>query len=257
MCYKQLGYFTFLGIGLLYQNIIMKTYLIIALLLISSSLNAQNQFKIIYHSILNADRDISKALQGSGLSLEKIRFVNKISNSTVKVGALLVDGSKSSFRYFDTFVPEKYKEYVAPVPQSEWDLMSFYIKDRKNGEFYIVKGNLAKNTIVVDELKKYHDWKLVPGDSIINDYPCKKAVHGKLGHEAWYTPKIPLPEGPEVFGGLPGLIVLLRLDQEERYLILHKIESKDFDTSAFDKGIHNKTISYEDYLNSYMGGLYK
>ncbi len=56
------------------------------------------------------------------------------------------------------------------------------------------------------------DWKLVSGDSIINNMPCKKATCYYAGRKyiAWYTEKIPLPYGPYVFQGLPGLIMDVR-----------------------------------------------
>ncbi len=56
------------------------------------------------------------------------------------------------------------------------------------------------------------DWKLLPGDSIINHMPCKKATCCYAGRKyiAWYTETIPLPYGPYVFQGLPGLIMDIR-----------------------------------------------
>jgi len=56
------------------------------------------------------------------------------------------------------------------------------------------------------------DWQLLPGDSTINNMPCKKATCCYAGRKyiAWYTDKISLPYGPYVFQGLPGLIMDIR-----------------------------------------------
>lgn len=56
------------------------------------------------------------------------------------------------------------------------------------------------------------DWQLLRGDSVINNMPCKKASCYYAGREyiAWYTESIPLPYGPYVFQGLPGLIMDIR-----------------------------------------------
>lgn len=56
------------------------------------------------------------------------------------------------------------------------------------------------------------DWHLQPGDSIINNLPCKKATCYYAGRQyiAWYTEDIPLPYGPYIFQGLPGLVMYIR-----------------------------------------------
>ena len=53
------------------------------------------------------------------------------------------------------------------------------------------------------------DWKLIPGDSTICEYACKKATTHLHGREytVWYTPEIPISEGPWKLSGLPGLIL--------------------------------------------------
>lgn len=54
------------------------------------------------------------------------------------------------------------------------------------------------------------DWKIqqVP-DTIINSYSCKQARLNFRGREytAWFSPEVPINDGPWKFMGLPGLIV--------------------------------------------------
>lgn len=54
-------------------------------------------------------------------------------------------------------------------------------------------------------------WKLEKGDSVINQVHCQKASCSYAGRDyvAWYAESIPLPYGPYIFGGLPGLIMKL------------------------------------------------
>ncbi len=54
-------------------------------------------------------------------------------------------------------------------------------------------------------------WQRVAGDTVIQEMPCHKATCSFSGRQyvAWYTEQIPLPYGPYLFGGLPGLIVEL------------------------------------------------
>ena len=53
------------------------------------------------------------------------------------------------------------------------------------------------------------DWKLSEESSIINGFSCKKATANYLGRNwiVWYTEDIPLPIGPWMLWGTPGLIV--------------------------------------------------
>jgi GLPGLI family protein len=67
----------------------------------------------------------------------------------------------------------------------------------------------TKKYIIEDTLRKL-SWKLNDDTMVIKSYHCKKAVtKNKQGDNitAWYTEEIPIPSGPEQFGGLPGLIL--------------------------------------------------
>lgn len=72
-------------------------------------------------------------------------------------------------------------------------------------------------------------WVLSDEEKAIGEYICKKAVqYGYVGSgfnsvkqvvtEAWYTPQVPLPIGPQEFIGLPGMIVEVK-SKNSRYLL--------------------------------------
>ena len=65
---------------------------------------------------------------------------------------------------------------------------------------------------VQDTISSLFDWKLEEGDTIICEYPCKKATTTFRGRDwtVWYTLDIPYNDGPWRFGGLPGLILSAR-----------------------------------------------
>lgn len=56
------------------------------------------------------------------------------------------------------------------------------------------------------------DWQLLTGDSLVNNVACKRATCHYAGRTyiAWYAESIPLPYGPYIFQGLPGLIMDIR-----------------------------------------------
>ena len=86
--------------------------------------------------------------------------------------------------------------------------------------FFVTLTDLTKQQTTVqayDVLRSYEytyptphmEWHLIPGDTLIQNRPCKKATCTFAGRNyvAWYTESIPLPYGPYLFGGLPGLIM--------------------------------------------------
>lgn len=63
------------------------------------------------------------------------------------------------------------------------------------------------------------EWQLTGDKKIINSYNCQKATGTFRGrtYEAWFTPDIPIKEGPYKFGGLPGLILEIS-DTDKHYV---------------------------------------
>lgn len=52
-------------------------------------------------------------------------------------------------------------------------------------------------------------WKIEPETKMIESYFCKKATgkYKNRHYTAWFTETIPIPDGPYVFKGLPGLVL--------------------------------------------------
>lgn len=66
-----------------------------------------------------------------------------------------------------------------------------------------------KKYIITDTLRQ-QPWKLSDDTATVLGHPCKKAMMTSPRGEkviAWYSSDIPLPIGPEQFGGLPGAVL--------------------------------------------------
>ena len=59
------------------------------------------------------------------------------------------------------------------------------------------------------------EWQILPDTQEILSYLCQKAETNFRGrrYEVWFSPEIPLSEGPWKFNGLPGLIMRVADDQ--------------------------------------------
>jgi GLPGLI family protein len=104
-----------------------------------------------------------------------------------------------------------------------------------NNEEILYKNNQDKEYIrtssmfdgayrIVDSLPNYQ-WKVSKETKLIGKYLVIKAVgveeikdkKGKITKQeiiAWFTPQIPVGTGPELYGGLPGLIMEIKIDNE-------------------------------------------
>ena len=74
----------------------------------------------------------------------------------------------------------------------------------------LVYDKVFRHVFAYEPLHKVN-WSLSKESKMIGKYLCYKAIgfYGQRKFVAWYTPEVPIPEGPYTFKGLPGLIVAL------------------------------------------------
>jgi GLPGLI family protein len=68
----------------------------------------------------------------------------------------------------------------------------------------------GKGFIILDSIS--FEWEFHTDRKQIGDYDCNKAtvIHNGLAIEAWYSEDIPIFDGPDIYSGLPGLILELK-----------------------------------------------
>lgn len=141
----------------------------------------------------------------------KGKITNKQKIVTNYIGTLLLNDTISAWG-------EEIAKTNKPVKNDSVNQILVY----KPMSFIIFK-NIAKNQIIFtqkagfleDKINVFSDtmdmfkWTLLKEQMTINNYKCKKAVciHRGRKYEAWYTPEIPINNGPWKFGNLPGLII--------------------------------------------------
>jgi GLPGLI family protein len=89
-------------------------------------------------------------------------------------------------------------------------------KNRNAGTVSSVYNAFADNLICEQQIKEFRDWAVTDETDTIFDYPCRKAKVSYAGrnYSAWFTPDIPVSDGPWKFHGLPGLI--LKVEDDEK-----------------------------------------
>lgn len=121
---------------------------------------------------------------------------------------------------------------------------------------YPTKGSSLVQEYIGGGGKRYIDnrakqnWAMTGDTGDIAGYECHKATCNFRGRDyvAWYTEEIPIPRGPHLFTGLPGLIVkLTSIDGDYDFtLIGFQKVSKSFPMNITDKKNIEK-ISREDF----------
>lgn len=140
---------------------------------------------------------------------------------------------------------------------------------------YIKQGNImGKDFVIKDELPEY-EWKLLNETKKIGKYNCFKAIYvpeikqdeqevtqeeateaaesGLLNMmddydptiSAWYTPEIPISNGPGDFHGLPGLIIEVQ-ENDTTILLTELVLNPDQDLKL-KKPKAGKEMSQEDF----------
>lgn len=100
-------------------------------------------------------------------------------------------------------------------------------------------------------------WQISAETQTINDIFTQKAklYFGGRNYEAWFSPSIPIPEGPYIFKGLPGLIIRISDDKNNYSWELTSISERADATPIHYNPKALDWIKRKDmiYLNTYDG----
>ncbi|HEX4852506.1 MAG TPA: GLPGLI family protein [Puia sp.] len=106
-----------------------------------------------------------------------------------------------------------------------------------------------KKYLIEDSLPK-QNWKLENETKMILGHNCKKAKTINRDSSkvvAWYTEDIQTPSGPEQYGGLPGMILELDINDAEFVFTALEIKTKDFDKSLVKAPTEGKKITPKEF----------
>lgn len=101
--------------------------------------------------------------------------------------------------------------------------------------------SVARDKFRYEQNLNQFDWEIEEGIKKIYGYQVQKATTKFAGRDyiAWFTPEIPISDGPYKFNGLPGLILKVR-DTEDHYVFeltqferVEEPEDIEFDSKTF------------------------
>jgi GLPGLI family protein len=93
------------------------------------------------------------------------------------------------------------------------------------------------------------EWKFTGNNRIVLGYNCQEAIKDDNGKKinAWFTTMIPVSSGPAGFTGLPGLILLVDIDNGKRIITARTIDTEFKVEALLVKPDEGKKVSQEEY----------
>jgi GLPGLI family protein len=106
----------------------------------------------------------------------------------------------------------------------------------------------GKKFLVTGAPQEY-SWKLTGETKQVGDYLCQKAVFQDSIENilVWFTPMIPVSAGPNQYGGLPGMILYVNINDGERVITATEINQKEIEAASIEKPTEGKEISREEF----------
>lgn len=202
----------------------MRKWMFIATVLCLQTIEAQRLYSEVGDIYEKSKRTVvDNAKLGAFYELKFRKDSTKLNDYTEAQTVLMISDNYLLFGDYNRLAFDSINDYLAA---SKRNARNDQARDewmeaiKKWTYFFVTLTDLTKQQTTVqayDVLRSYEytyptphmEWHLIPGDTLIQNRPCKKATCTFSGRNyvAWYTESIPLPYGPYLFGGLPGLIM--------------------------------------------------
>jgi GLPGLI family protein len=116
-------------------------------------------------------------------------------------------------------------------------------------ETAVEKIDFMGRTFLVEGSEEPIAWKMTTERSEFLGYLCMKAtaMRDSTTLEAWFTPEIPVPAGPDSYGGLPGLVLVLNIDDGQRTFVAKELSLEELPEGAIAAPKKGKRVTREEY----------
>ena len=107
---------------------------------------------------------------------------------------------------------------------------------------------LGKKFLIKGELPEMQ-WKITGEQKKVLDFVCQKAQYTKdsVTTIAWFTPQIPISNGPDMYGQLPGMILEMSMEEGKRTITATKVDFGEFDKAVLAAPNKGKKVSREEF----------
>ncbi len=128
-----------------------------------------------------------------------------------------------------------------------WGADNLFYKNLETGKKVQKQDLMGKTFLIEDDLDAYK-WKVTGNSLKILDYQCMEAsaVDGERVIKAWFTPQIPVSNGPAAYGQLPGLILKVDINDGKQVFLAKSVEL-DAEFESFEQPAKGKKVTQAEF----------
>lgn len=122
------------------------------------------------------------------------------------------------------------------------------LKNLNNQKFVNSRDFLGKKFLIKGDLEPIK-WKITGEQKQILDFICQKATYTKdtTVVEAWFTPQIPVSNGPDMHDQLPGMILMVSMEGGKRTITATEVNFDKNDPSVFEEPAKGKKVNRDEF----------
>jgi len=242
----------------------MKNWIVLLIGLFASGNNLYAQYfnYVSEYANLNKYTVIDSAYLKCSYKLTYLKDSLKPNDSSTDLQILLI--GKSISKYYSQYALD-YNLFIVDYLKKGHDTYP-NIKEKGAWRYEVFKNypqgketvtdiaSMLQGNYIYEEDLPVLKWKILNEKQAILAYNCQKAIVSFRGREyiAWFTPDIPIPNGPWKFDGLPGLILKLS-DTKNNFVY----ECTGLERLKTKKAIKFYKVEYTKLSRSNLNKLYQ
>jgi GLPGLI family protein len=223
----------------------MKIHVILLLLLIPYVMVSQNKGTITFTETVKFNLDVPEGMEDMFAKVPKQRSSNKV---------LYYHGDQSLYK--NIYSDEEDEDMSFSSDEGSMQI-EFKVAepdnqvycDHHDGLRIMKQDFLGKNFLVEGEIEIY-PWKIGTERRKILDYVCMNAtaeVDTATRIMAWFTTDIPASMGPAEYHGLPGMILAVELNENERITVATDISFEAPEDGIIAPPTKGKKVSHDEF----------
>lgn len=209
---------------------------------------AKYTYKFVYETTYQPKKNDSKKY-----TEDMVLLTDTKSSIYVSPTKIIIDSIRKEYKA-KGFSPHQLNQIKKKYPKNN---IHFLIKKTKNK--FTIQSLVTIYTIEYTQKTPNFNWKIKNKTIKILGYTCQLATTRYKGrdYEAWFCPKIAIPDGPYKFAKLPGLIFKIYDTQKQYEFVLKAIvkENKYFPKLATKSVIKTTKENYTKVVKNTINGF--
>lgn len=222
----------------------MRLIIILILIVTPLFLVSQHEGSVEYTEIVKFQMDIPEGMEEAMSKMPKKRSTKQVLHflEDISLYKNMDDADDEDYSYSSSEGGMHFEFKIAqPDHQVYRDLSTMTTK--------IKQDFMDKVFLIEDEMITY-PWKIGQEKRKILDYTCMAAT-AQLDPEThvkvWFTPEIPLSLGPASYHGLPGLILVVEINEDERIIVAEKYVEGPVDEKDLEAPKRGKKVTRNEF----------